>query len=394
MTQTDVDALVGELRARVQRRREEGAYPEGLEHDLEEHFRRITAHRVVPDLSAVHERLAALEVRSSFSPARIPADSQMPGGAALHRTIGRVMARQTQGILEQMQGYADAVNDLLRAVVAALETPSHIHADLVGQVDAIEERLAGYEVTPVDSSMGVRELGRRMARLEEAEATRQFQPTFDNERFEDEFRGSREQLLAQYDDLAGRLDGCSPVLDLGCGRGEFLELLGKHGVQARGVELDPTLVDAAQRRGLDVSHGDGLAALAATMDESLGGVVLIQVVEHLTPQQTLDLVALCREKLARGGKVIVETVNPQSLYVFAHPFYLDPTHVRPVHPAYLTFLFREAGFEVTIDWRSPPPADDILADDSSLGPVERANVERLNRLLYAPQDYAIIATRT
>ena len=75
----DVNALVGELRARVQQRRDEGAYPEGLERDLEEHFRRITAHRIVPDLSAVYARLADLEAKASFSPRSIPTESQVPG---------------------------------------------------------------------------------------------------------------------------------------------------------------------------------------------------------------------------------------------------------------------------------------------------------------------------
>jgi SAM-dependent methyltransferase len=394
MSVPDVNALVGELRARVQQRRDEGAYPDGLERDLEEHFRRITAHRITPDLSAVYARLAELEVKAAFSPRSIPTESQVPGGATLHRTIGRIVARQTQGVLEQMQAFADATKELLKAMVEALETPSHVHADLIGQVDAIEERLSSYERAPAESDVAVRELGRRLARLEEAEAARQFHPTFDNEHFEAEFRGSREQLLAQYDDLAAKFEGIiPPVLDIGCGRGEFLELLAKHGVEARGVEMDAELVDAARQRGLDVTHGDGLAELAATFDESLGGVVLIQVVEHLTPQQAVDLVALCREKVAKGGRVLIETVNPQSLYVFAHSFYLDPTHVRPVHPAYLTFLFNEAGFEATIEWRSPPPEDDVLADDASLTSVERANVERLNRLLYAPQDYALIAIR-
>ena len=98
-----------------------------------------------------------------------------------------------------------------------------------------------------------------------------------------------------------------------------------------------------------------------------------------------------------GGLVFVETVNPQSLYVFAHALFLDPTHVRPAHPAYLAFLFREAGFiSVDIEWRSPPPAEDVLetiTGDTPGAPVLNENVRRLNELLFAPQDYLIVATR-
>jgi hypothetical protein len=110
----------------------------------------------------------------------------------------------------------------------------------------------------------------------------------------------------------------------------------------------------------------------------------------------IDFVLLAKDKVREGGRVVLETVNPQSLYVFARAFYLDPTHSQPVHPAYLDFLFRQAGFaEVAIDWRSPPPADDVLvpAPEEAADSPANVNVERLNRLLFAPQDYALIATR-
>ena len=96
-----------------------------------------------------------------------------------------------------------------------------------------------------------------------------------------------------------------------------------------------------------------------------------------------------------GGKIIVETVNPQSLYVYAHAFYIDPTHTRPVHPAYLAFLFEQAGFsEVKWDWRNPPPQDDRLEpEDGDPNSAANRNVERLNRLLFDAGDYALIVTK-
>jgi O-antigen chain-terminating methyltransferase len=120
-------------------------------------------------------------------------------------------------------------------------------------------------------------------------------------------------------------------------------------------------------------------------------------VEHLSPQQLVDFVDLAARKVRAGGKVCAETINPQSLYTFAHSFYLDPTHLRPVHPAYLVFLFREAGFtDVEIEWRSLPPVGDRLnpaADDSSVPDSYNENVARLNQLLFAAQDYLVVATR-
>ena len=390
-----VDHLIQALRIRVAERREAGFYPEGLEQELDAHFRRVVAHRVTNDLTELRSDLEVLDVRGWFSPERIPADTSLPGGAALHRAVSRLVSRQTQGILEQVQEFADAVRTTLRHIVDAMEEPhSHVHADLIGQLDAVFERLATYERGPVDSAGATADLRRRLEALEAAEERRRFRPWFTNDAFESAFRGSRDDLAERYRSLAQRFSGQDPVLDIGCGRGEFLELLGELGVQASGVELDPVLVEEARAAGLDAVAGDGVTHLASLTDQSLGGIVLLQVIEHLTPQAAADLVAIAFHKLRPGGLIVVETVNPQSLYTFAHSFYLDPTHGNPVHPAYLKFLFEEAGYpHVELEWRSPPPADDVLAIDEDATKIQAANVERLNQLLFAPQDYALIARR-
>ncbi|MDP9387697.1 MAG: hypothetical protein M3Q48_07150 [Actinomycetota bacterium] len=166
-TTPDLDEVIAGLRARVAERRAAGAYPPGLEDDLEEHFRRVVAHRASPDFADVRARLAALEERSRFGADRIPAGSQLPGGQALHRAVSKVVARQTQGALDQVQHYADGVRDVLLAVLAALEDPEgHVHADLVGQLDAVLERLAGYDRRAAELTAAVAGLERRLAQLE------------------------------------------------------------------------------------------------------------------------------------------------------------------------------------------------------------------------------------
>ena len=389
-----IESLVDQLKARVEERRRHGEYPATLEEDLDAHFRRIVSHRFVPDLKELRRRLADVQDRMAFNPGRIGTDSSVPGGAALHRTMAKLVSRQTQGILEQVQEFAGALEQLLEVMVTALEDPIHVHTDLVSQVDSILERISRYERGPVDSSAATGELRRRVERLEAAERRRQFRPWFGNERFVDEFRGTREELLERYRDVAAHLKNSSPVLDIGCGRGEFLELLQEEGVQASGVEADPELVRECVERGLEVELADGVEFLAATADQSLGGLALIQVVEHLTPQEVADVVSLAYDKLRPGGKLVMESVNPQSLYVFARSFYLDPTHTHPVHPAYLTFLVREAGFsEVFAEWRSPPSDDEVMMLPDRDSSVMSENMRRLNQLLFAPQDYALIATR-
>jgi SAM-dependent methyltransferase len=385
--------LVEELRRRVDERRRAGAYPVGLEEDLDSHFRRIVAQRT-GDVEMAKAAVARVQSTMAFNRARIPFQSDVPAGAFAHRAVGKLVSRQTQGVLEQVQDFANAVLDALTAMLGVLEVPgTHEHADLTSQLDALLERVTDLLRVQPGPEAVVAELLDRVARLEAANARHRFEPWFGNARFEEAFRGAPDELRSHYRDLAEQFVGCGPVLDIGCGRGEFLELLAEKDIEGIGVELDPELVALATGQGLRVESGDGLERLAAAGDGSLGGIVLIQVIEHLTAQEVLDLVAMAHAKLREGGRIVVETVNPQSLYVFAHSLYVDPTHARPVHPAYLDFLFREAGFpHVEIHWRALPD-ERLEAPGPEAGEAVAANVRRLNDLVYGPQDYAILALR-
>ena len=387
-----IDDLIAQVRARVAERRKKGFYPEGLEEDLDAHFRRIVTHRRGAQAEKVRASLQELDAQSRFSPERIPTTTRVPGGDKLHAAIAKLVSRQTQGVLQQVQEFADATRATLRLLVDAYGDPDEHIGDLVAQLDAVWERLAAWERGPSDAHAAVGDLRRRVEALEAVEQARQFHPTYGAADFEAAFRGSDEDLRERYRDLAALLEGFGPVLDIGCGRGELLELLAEQGTDASGIELDADLAAEGQGRGLPISMGDGISHLGALPDGSLGAVVLVQVVEHLTPQEVIDLVAIARDKVRDGGMLVMETVNPQSLYTFAHAFYLDPTHHHPVHPAYLEFVVRHAGWpQVRIDWRSPPPEHERLAPDPGASAVATANIERLNALLFGPQDYALVA---
>jgi SAM-dependent methyltransferase len=388
-----IDAIIEEIRNRVAERRRSGFYPEGLEDDLDAHFRRIVSHHRGDASGVARESLHDLDARARFSRDRISTSTNVRGGDKVHAAVGRIASRQTEGILQQVQEFADAVRKSLHLIVDALDDPfDHAHDDLVAQLDAIWERLAAWERGPVDSAAALGDLRRRVESLEAAEQARRFSPTYSAEAFESAFRGTGDELKDRYRDLARAVAGYAPVLDIGCGRGEFLELLAEFGASASGVEIDPQLARDGRERGLAISTGDGIAHLAALPDGSLGAVVLIQVVEHLTPQQLIDLVVVARDKVRDGGMLVLETVNPQSLYTFAHAFYLDPTHSNPVHPAYLEFVVRQSGWpHVRIEWRSPPADDELLETPPDWSPAAAANIARLNRLLFGPQDYALVA---
>jgi SAM-dependent methyltransferase len=203
--------------------------------------------------------------------------------------------------------------------------------------------------------------------------------------FEERFRGSPEEVADKQRFYLPFLDGIpGPVLDVGCGRGEFLMLLRERGITASGVEINPIAVAACHEKDLKVEQGDGLAALAKKSEKSLGAVVAFQVVEHWSPETIFAFLRESRRALAPSGVIVLETINTDSLSSL-RAFFLDPSHVRPVPPEALRFLAEAAGFvQARIEYRAPLDESDRLEESSE-------NDAKLNRLLFGPQDYAMIA---
>ena len=202
--------------------------------------------------------------------------------------------------------------------------------------------------------------------------------------FEERFRGSPEEIArAQRFYLDFVRDVPGPVLDVGCGRGEFLGLLRAAAIPASGIESNPISVEACRKAGLEVEEGDVFALLGRRPAGKLGAVVAFQVVEHWTPDGIFRFLQEAKRVLAPGGVLIAETINADSLSAL-RAFYLDPTHVRPVPPEALRFLAEAAGFaDIKIEYRSLLPAEERLEERSP-------NETRLNALLFGPQDYALI----
>ena len=163
-------------------------------------------------------------------------------------------------------------------------------------------------------------------------------------KFADRFRGSEQDIRARQQTYAARFRGHAPVLDIGCGRGEMLEVFRDAGIQAQGIDLSDDSIALCLARGLDAERADLFEYLGGLTDASLGGVVCCQVVEHLPPERVPELIALMHRKLRAGGLAAIETPNPECLAIFATHFYLDPTHRHPIPPALLSFYLEEAGF--------------------------------------------------
>ncbi len=220
--------------------------------------------------------------------------------------------------------------------------------------------------------------------------------------FEDMHRGDRQEIKQRQSVylpyFQESVTAEAPLLDIGCGRGEFLEAAREADLPARGVDLNPEMVAFCRKQGLEVAEGDAVAYLRDLPDASLGGILAAQLIEHLELDQLTELVSLCSAKLKPGGVFIAETVNPQCLTTFSGAFYLDLTHIKPIHPEAARFLLRWAGLgQVEVVYLSPYPPDHRLesfpeTDDGLAGVVNR-NVERLNALLYSHQDYAVVGRK-
>ena len=217
--------------------------------------------------------------------------------------------------------------------------------------------------------------------------------------FEDQFRGTPEEIRERLTSYVELFAGASDVLDIGCGRGEFLALLAERGVRGRGIDVNESMVEVCRQKGLDAASADALAYLRAQPPAALGGLLAAQVVEHLEPGYLTNLLDAAWAALRPGSVVVIETINPACWFAFFESYIRDITHVRPLHPETLKYLLVASGFEnVEIRYRSPYPEHEKLqrATGAALGDaaeVLNANAEKINRLLFTHLDYAAIARR-
>ena len=210
-------------------------------------------------------------------------------------------------------------------------------------------------------------------------------PDFDYGRFAERFRGSEDYVrknLQFYKPYFARLTN---VLDIGCGRGELLEMLRDLNVASRGIDLGEESVAQCRHKGLAVERSDLFEYLASQPDGEFDGIVSSQVVEHLAPERLPEMIRLCGAKLRRGGILAIETPNPECLAIFATHFYLDPTHTRPVPHQLLAFYMEEAGLG-RIEVHPLSPAIETVPEIAELP-------ENFRNRFFGGLDFAIIGRK-
>ena len=324
--------------------------------------------------------------------------------AQLHR-----MHASTARAMHEMADQLKSVNDRLEVLekdslsrrVQALE--GERFDERIGRLErSWRQRMAEeprYAPPPAEAAEGDgRGVGRERPTVGRAEPLFHF----DYYWFESIHRGDRALIKRRQQPYLEFFEGCSNVLDVGCGRGEFLELMVEKGIGGYGIDIESDAVQFCEDAGLKAEQAEAIAHLAAIPDDSLDGVFISQVAEHMTPSELIELVGLAYNKMKPGGHVVVETPNPQCLLIFASFFYADLSHVQPIHPETMRFLLLSAGFrEVEIKLTNPVPRNQRLGKVvvQEISPGEtwvdelNANVDKLNSVLFSYMDYAAIAEK-
>jgi SAM-dependent methyltransferase len=210
-------------------------------------------------------------------------------------------------------------------------------------------------------------------------------------KFENKFRGTEEEIkdrqrvyIPRFRKLGVDFDK-HPVLDIGCGRGEFLSLLKDEKINAIGLDLNESMVERCNERGFNAKQAEALSYLSKQETGSLGAITGFHIVEHIPFNFLLRLFEECYRVLAPGGVVVFETPNPESLHVGSYGFYYDPSHLHPLVPDVLAFAVENRGFEKAEILRLHPK-DPAYADSTTEDPL----VAEMLRRFYMEQDYSVI----
>ena len=353
-------------------------------------------------LDGLEEQLAALQqerISQELLRGDVLAIKTSVESAVINLELLKGEIRQTDAVLERLGMAIAPATGIVGAEVRMAELRERVSGldrrlrTLSARAEAAPAPAHGEAGRPADSSAPASPAADPPAAREQARSA-----LFDYVGFERRFRGDPVEVLAILDERYGALLAAHPpVLDVGCGRAELLAVLRERGVQALGVDTDPTMVAEAQAQGLDVHEVDAVTYLRSLEPGTLGAIIATHVVEHLQLDELIELLELAATRLRPGGVLIAETPNPSALIVLGNSYLLDPTHVRPLHPSLLAFLCEGAGFRgVELRFFSPATGYHLplVQDPEAPAWVETVNqgFRQLNDVLFGNQDFAVVAT--
>jgi len=383
-TEIDVQAIMTEIREKIAQKKGKGIFSSEVEDGLRLSLPGLPSTIAEEDvLTALSQKVRLdidLPIRSHRRP---PLGPMIVVGKKLLRKIFRLYFEQIALQVESFQ----------RGVVEALKIEKV-------RLDSLEKKVEVLR-SEFDLTFNRIELMEdRVSSLSLAEKihTPLTEGTIDYLEFNRRYGGEVEILRRRYERFLVYFEGCRDVVDLGCGQGAFLELLGTHGIPALGVDRDEKMVRQCREQNLNVVHAEILSYLRAQRSGSLGGIFAAHLVEHLTSSELVTFIKLCHYTLRPEAPLVLISPNGCSVFVLTQAFYRDPTHVKPVHPETLAFLVESQGFRgVNIEYYEEVPRDLRLAEtnegEESLRSAVNHHIAELNRFLFGFQDYAVVAKR-
>ncbi|MCZ7356128.1 MAG: class I SAM-dependent methyltransferase [Candidatus Methanoperedens sp.] len=382
----DVEDIMRQIRENIKKRKESGAYTKELEAMINEPLQ--------PPLAGARCR----DLKSDLNYVDSNWDINAEYVISSHRKIiGKPLVWGRRLINSEMRRYVDLING------KQIEFNAHVAGALKGLDNKINEAVADIRKgtdSKINEAMAALSKDIDLTQLPGA-------PTDDVMNyflFEEKFRGSTEDIRKRQSVYLEYFKNCKNVLDIGCGRGEFLSLLKENGIGARGIDMNEDMVLYCQKNGLEVSQNNALSYLTSLSDKSLDGIFSAQVVEHLQPADLISLIKLTYDKMQYGSYFIAETINPMCLSVFASSFCMDLSHVKPIHPETIKFLLESVGFREiqfiflssfheTIKLAKLKSTENMNIEEKMRLEVMNQNIDKLNSLLYGYQDYAVIGKK-
>jgi len=211
--------------------------------------------------------------------------------------------------------------------------------------------------------------------------------------FEKRFRGEQDNIKEKLKKYFTYFKDSDEILDIGCGRGEFIEILEEKNKKGMGIDISKSMLKIAKSKGLDCKYADALDFLKGKADNSIGGIFSSQVIEHFTPDYLREVILESFRTLKSGSTIILETVNPLSIFALSRIFFLDVTHQKPLHPEYMRYLLESSGFyDVDIIYSEGDLQDEKLETISPENGIARTfntNVDKINNMLYSSVEYAV-----
>lgn len=376
---------------------------------------------------AIAQRLEAGESRNEALERRVNDAEQRDGVLEQHIAPLKKNVEALDGRISEFESHKQNIDkQLVDVIELAQQTSVQLATSLRETLGALEQRMEGlgstWEAAQTDARSAHLRLVERIARVEgrvHAQGLQQSPPQaapvesvgestaspvaltrFDRLyfAFEQRFRGTREEIrrrLTYYlpmvrDSVVGS-EGAT-VLDVGCGRGEWLELLREEGIKARGIDINETMAKECRERGLEVSVGDAIAQLKQLPDNALGALTGFHIIEHIPLDSMIELIEEAHRVVQPGGLVIFETPNPENLVVGACNFYTDPTHQRPLPPPLTQFLVEAGGFvDVTVHRVNAELLPQVFpAPSESDSPALRGALDYLRGVFLSAPDYSVV----